>query len=77
MRRTRAYRRHQRARIRARHLRDHRARFGRDVPPPKDLATRHPIDCGGRCQLCHGGKLLGLPSLAEVRQRQRDTDEWV
>jgi hypothetical protein len=79
--RTRAYRRHQRARIKARHLRDYyelnpwsarnseAAGFG----PPKDIAIRHPLDCGRRCYLCHYQKLWGLPRLRE-RDWQRFED---
>ena len=66
MRRTRAYRRHQRARIKARHLRAYYALVsGPDEPPPKDVAIRHPLDCGRRCYRCHYEKLCGLPRPGE------------
>lgn len=69
MRRTRAYRRHQRARIKARHLRDYYALVSgtHDLPPPNDVAIRHPLDCGRRCYRCHYEKLWGLP-----RPREHD-----
>ena len=72
--RTRAYRRHQRARIKARHLRDYRAlsRWQRDpFPPAKDIATRHPLDCGRRCFLCHMDKLMGLPRWKYIEREPR------
>ena len=73
--RDRAYRRHQRARIRARHLRDHRLLCGwPELPPPKDLAVRHPFDCGNRCLLCHGDKLLGLRRARERRAWMRELE---
>ena len=53
--RTRAYRRHHRARTVARHLRDWRSRYP-DRVPPKDIAIRHPFDCGRHCELCHWAK---------------------
>jgi hypothetical protein len=80
--RSRAYRRHQRARIKARHLRDYyelspwsaaesaAAGFG----PPKDIAKRHPRDCGHRCFLCHYDKLLGLPPEREIVDWRRYED---
>lgn len=52
---TRAERRHQRARAKAKHLRYWRGQiFGGDVlDPPKDIAKRHPADCGNsRCGIC-------------------------
>jgi hypothetical protein len=69
--RTRAYRRHQRARIRARHLREYRELIpdARHLQPPKDIAVRHPLDCGRRCFLCHHDKLLRRP-------RRREREEW-
>lgn len=61
--RSRAYRRHHRARIKARHLRDLRdlISYRPDEWIPKDIAVRHPLDCGRRCYLCHYAKLWGLP----------------
>lgn len=69
MRRTRAYRRHQRARYKARHIRDYyelapwsaAMSAASGLGPPNDIATRHPRDCGKRCGLCHGDKLYGVP----------------
>lgn len=34
-----------------------------------------PLDCGERCHLCHGDKLLGIPSLADRRAKQVFRDE--
>lgn len=68
--RTRAYRRHQRARAKARHLRDFRLYATSATQPPRDVAIRHPFDCGGRCLLCHWSKLL------EPR-RARQRREWL
>lgn len=73
--RSRAYRRHQRARVKARHLRAYYVlsatwpdvRFG--FPPRKDIATRHPLDCGRRCYLCHYDKLLGF-------RPRREAADW-
>jgi cytochrome c5 len=62
--RTRAYHRHQRARTKARHVRAY-YELVRDGSPRKDIAKHHPRDCGGRCFLCHGDKLLGVPRLGE------------
>ncbi len=67
--RTRAYRRHQRARIRARHLRDF-ALYTSSASPRGDIAIRHPLDCGRRCLLCHWSKFL------EPR-RARERREWL
>ena len=75
--RTRAYRRHQRARIKARHLRDYRtlmASTAEEFPPPDDIAVRHPLDCGRRCFLCHYEKLWGLPRLGEGDWRRYETE---
>jgi hypothetical protein len=56
--RTRAYRRHQRARVRARHLRELALYASSATPLPRDIAVRHPLDCGRRCLLCHWSKFL-------------------
>jgi hypothetical protein len=32
---------------------------------------RHPLDCGKRCFLCHGSKLLGYSKYGEVRSNER------
>ena len=75
--RTRAYRRHQRARTIARHLRDWRSIYSGDesrwgpMPPPKDIAVRHPFDCGRRCELCHGDKFEKLRRVREEREWRR------
>lgn len=69
--RSRAYRRHQRARIKARHLRDYRrlmASTAAMFPAPDDIATRHPLDCGRRCELCHGDKFDDPRRAREKRQ---------
>lgn len=72
--RTRAYRRHQRARIKARHLRDYRELMSivaRDWPAPKDIAKRHPLDCGrSRCHCCHGPKLMDEPKIEDMSWRR-------
>lgn len=69
--RTRAYRRHQRARTKARHLRDWRTLMDPiGYPPPKDIAKRHPLDCGQHCQLCHYEKWM------PGRRRARENRQW-
>lgn len=37
-----------------------------------ELAVRHPLDCGSRCFLCHGEKLVGAG-----RRRAREAREWM
>lgn len=68
--RTRAYRRHQRARTKARHLCALRVSGISSVPRPRDIAVRHPSDCGGRCLLCHWSKFLDP-------RRARERREWL
>jgi len=48
-----------------------RSLAGRDAwPPPKDLATRHPFDCGNsRCGLCHYDKFQ--PGIDRARGNRR------
>lgn len=76
--RSRAFRRHQRARIKARHVRDYYALTGYTggLPPRKDIAVRHPRDCGRRCYLCHYEKLMGLPRLGERDWRRYEEEAW-
>lgn len=69
--RTRAYRRHQRARVRARHLREF-ALYVSSALPAGDIAVRHPLDCGRRCLLCHWGKFLAPRRARERREWLRD-----
>lgn len=69
--RTRAYRRHQRARVRARHLREF-VRYALSASPPRDIAVRHPLDCGRRCLLCHWSKLLEPRRARERRKWLKD-----
>ena len=69
--RTRAYRRHQRARVRERHLREF-ALYAPSGLPPGDIAVRHPFDCGRRCLLCHRGKFLEPRRARERREWLRD-----
>jgi hypothetical protein len=69
--RTRAYRRHQRARVRVRHLREF-ALYASSALPPRDIAVRHPLDCGRRCLLCHWGKFLEPRRARERRAWLRD-----
>ena len=38
------------------------------------LADRDPWDCGRRCFLCHGGKLLGSSRFQERERWRRDWD---
>lgn len=76
--RTRAYRRHQRARTRARHLRDYYTLVStaRYWPPPKDIAKRHPLDCGNpRCQMCHYDKFVVSDSRGAAR-RAAVWEDW-
>lgn len=68
--RNRAYRRHQRARARARHLRDLRINNLRGVTPARGIAVTHPYDCRPCCLLCHWSKFL------EPR-RARERREWM
>lgn len=72
--RTRAYRRHQRARHRARHIRVYHevdSRSAADGAWPKDIATRHPLACPiPRCHICHYEKLT------EPR-RAREKRAWI
>lgn len=72
--RTRAYRRHHRARIKARNIRDYYAltSYTGGFGPRKDIATRHPRDCGRRCLLCHWDKLVEPRRAREVRAWRRD-----
>ncbi len=70
--RTRAYRRHQRARVRARHLRELGLYASQATPVPKDIAVRHPLDCGRRCLLCHWSKFLDPRRARERRQWLQD-----
>lgn len=71
--RTRAYRRHQRARIKARHLHDFYTLTSAYFPPPGDIAVRHPLDCGrSRCHCCHGDKLMGVPLARYDRRLDKD-----
>lgn len=72
--RNRAYRRHQRARTLARHLRDHRFLHGPNVPSAADVASRHPADCGRHCLLCHGTKFLEPRRARERRAWTRQED---
>lgn len=80
--RSRAYRRHQRARTRARHLRDYyelsASSWDRrwNSGPRKDIAIRHPRDCGRKCYLCHYSKLLGLPRLGDEGWRGYEDAAW-
>ncbi len=69
--RTRAYRRHQRTRIRARHLRD-LALCAASTSPRGDIAVRHPLDCGRRCLLCHWSKFLDPRRARERRAWLKD-----
>lgn len=70
---TRAERRHHNQRVAA-----NRRRFTRHLSTPEywaslsdnQLATRHPLDCGSRCYLCHSAKLT------EPR-RAREKREWM
>lgn len=79
--RTRAYRRHQRARTKARHLRDYyelSPSWAQQWDPPKDIAVRHPRDCGRRCQLCHWDKLNEPRRTREDRAWQRyEASAWM
>ena len=64
--RDRAWRRQQRARIIANRKRFLLNREGPDgilaVRPDGMMADRHPLDCGKRCLMCHGEKLLNAQS---------------
>jgi hypothetical protein len=46
----------------------------------RNWRNRHPIDCGRRCYLCHGEKLLKIRSIAQQRaderERQMRIDVW-
>lgn len=46
----------------------------REKRSDNELATRHPMDCGARCFLCHAEKLLGAGSrrAREKREAMRD-----
>lgn len=68
---TRAVRRHHRKRVA-----DARRRFDRAGRSDNELATRHPLDCGRRCMLCHWEKLLCGGS-RRARSRQGIADGWV
>jgi hypothetical protein len=74
MRRTRHRRRFHTDRVvanRRRFLLDHDQGWMWEVPARVGwgkLADRHPFDCGGRCLMCHGDKLLD----AGKRRRQED-----
>jgi len=70
--RTRAYRRHQRARILARHLRVHSALMPLPSRLPKDIASRHPLDCGKQCELCHWAKFNEPRRPRQKRQWQSE-----
>jgi hypothetical protein len=72
MKRDRAYYRKQRARIianRAREMRD----LGNDhmLDEPGRMAVKHPLDCGRRCMVCHGEKLLN-----QGAKRAREKRSW-
>lgn len=71
--RTRAYRRHQRARIKAAHLRAyHELMSLSELPPPKDIAVRHPLDCGRHCLMCHMAKFTDPRRAREKRAWRRE-----
>jgi hypothetical protein len=72
--RTRAYRRHQRERTIAKHMRYLRASPWHGNHVPRDIAVRHPADCGRRCFLCHSDKLMDNRRLQEHREWMRDWD---
>jgi hypothetical protein len=75
--RSRAYRRHQRARTKARHLRDYyELSDPLGFPPPKDIAVRHPRDCGRRCYLCHYDKLMDQPPRGDGDWRALERAAW-
>ena len=41
--------------------------------------NRHPLDCGQTCYLCHGEKLLKIPTVAQKRADERERhmrEEW-
>lgn len=62
----RSIRRHHRERVIAKRRRFLLAREGPGgilaVRPDGKMAERHPYDCGKRCLMCHGEKLLGAGS---------------
>ena len=63
--RDRAWRRSQRARVinnRKRYLLDSGQRELLEHRDEGRFADRHPMDCGGRCFMCHGDKLLDSQS---------------
>jgi hypothetical protein len=74
--RTRAYRRFVRSRQRTRHLRFWYSRWGINAgdPPPRDIAIRHPGDCGhSHCGICRD---WDRPSRVRER-REAFAWEWV
>jgi hypothetical protein len=73
--RTRAYRRHQRARAKARHLGAFSWHATSATGPPRDIAIRHPFDCGGRCLLCHPTKFLEPRRTRQRREWLRDAQQ--
>lgn len=75
--RSRAYRRHQRARTIARHRRyvlevQYRG-WNEEAYFPKDIAQRHPADCGRPCGMCH---LLPVFYRVEKKRERRESWEW-
>lgn len=52
-----------------------RRRFDMRGASDNELAIRHPLDCGSRCLLCHGDKLLGRrPAREQALLRALDAE---
>jgi hypothetical protein len=69
----RAWRRHQVRRVaRRRRPLDWRSQAPDIADPMSDneLATRHPLDCGSRCLMCHGDKFLGAGRRRQQGKRE-------
>lgn len=72
--RSRAWRRHQRNRIIAKRKDFLRAYGGQEGilehRPDGKMADRHPFDCGKRCLMCHGDKILDKGARRAAQKRQ-------
>lgn len=72
--RSRAWRRHQRTRIITKRKDFLRAYGGQEGilehRPEGKLADRHPFDCGKRCLMCHGDKILDSQARRAEQNRQ-------
>jgi hypothetical protein len=63
-------------RIRRRRKKAARIWIGGDVRH-RNWRNRHPLDCGKRCYLCHGEKLLRIPSAAQRRAGEWEKQMWM